>query len=85
MKYKHIKSGIVVRQNLSGHYIDECNSMKLPAIMVENTNDWEKVVEVPKEVKDKLLQFYGTYRMRKIGNCDMSLLTEQQFKDYFGI
>ena len=81
-KYKHIKSGIVVTPNLSGFYIDRCNNV-FPAIIVEDSQDWEKVVEIPQEMKDKLMAFYYNHDICRADNA--MAVTIKQFKDYFGI
>jgi len=84
MKYKHRKTLIIVRQNQQGFYIDDCNTMKLPPLMVEDSADWEKVVEIPQEVKDKLMEFYRNHVIFYDGG-KITGITVQQFKDYFGI
>lgn len=104
MKYKHIKSGIVVElSEKETHYYNNEQSVYIHKEMVEDSNDWEKVVEIPQEIKDKLMSFWenfeiiiptavgvvehtydGYLKFKKIKG-KIPFMSEQQFKDYFGI
>ena len=86
MKYKHKKTGIVVEWSyLSDYYYNslEKELTKIPKQIIEDSTDWEKVVEIPQELKDKLMEFWEEH---EIYNVDTEKNIDQyQFQAYFGI